>query len=582
MTGNGRARYFFGPGDRAAIAERAGREFPEECAWWTESADRFLAGYVKLPTSFAPDWTFIGKAPDWDWNRRHPEDMEFLWSLSRCYPLNDLARAWAVSGEDKYAAGWAAAIDGWIRSCPHRLEYENVSAANGKHPWRILEAGFRLFDAWPFGLAVLEGHPAITPELRARIRESAAEQAAFIRRWSPATWPRANHNHYLYEMSGLLFAGLFLLDDPELAAFATRELDRCIGTQFNADGGQIEACPSYHNGCVRRGLLDLRIARLNGIALSADWDGILRRAAGFSAIVSRPDGSSVPVGDSDSISPPSAFWFAAPDTASPRADIVLWGAAAILDDAPAAGTVRAGGEWLWYLGPGQAVPATGDPPALCSLLKETGFASFRDRWGADATGATVKWGANWMGHSHADLLSFEYYSRGRPVVVDPGRYEYNGTPRRRALKMAAAHSCALPEGHDQAVYIDSWKWAETADCAVESWEEEADRIRLAARLTAKGWRHRRTFTFTPADGRLVIEDELELSGSAAGFAVTRFPLAAPEVPGAIACIAGGAERTVEEIEISPRYGVLQESRAVVYRFPFRDGKARASFEIRPD
>jgi len=574
-------RYFFSDGERTAIAERCRREFPEEAAWWVESANRFLDGFVKLPTSFASEWTSIGRAPGWDWTAKHPDDVEFRWSLSRCYPLNDLARAWAVTGDDRYAEAWAEAVSRWIETCPHKPKYEDVKTANGYTPWRILECGFRLFDTWPFGLRMLSGHPAVTPALVERIRKSVAEQAAYIRRWSPATWPRADHNHYLYEMTGLPFAGMFILEDDELAGFAVRELGRCIGTQFNADGGQIEACPSYHNGCLRRGLLNLRIAELNGIELPGPWRDILRRAAVFSACVSRPDGSSVPVGDSDSISPVSGFWFAAPDTASPRSDVVLWGACSVLSDPVIARFGRPGAEWLWYLGPGATAPApAGDLPP-CSLFRDTGFAVLRDGWSPRSTGAVVKWGANWMGHSHADLMSFEYYARGVPAVVDPGRYEYNGTERRRRLKMAAAHSCALPEGLDQAVYVNSWSWSDRSGCAVEEWDPAAAGARFSARVRAKGWSHIRSFVFSPADGRLKIEDELELSGASAPAAVVRFPLDTPDAPVGIRCVSGDAVRSEERAEISPRYGVVRDSKAVVFRFPFRDGRARAAFELKP-
>jgi len=50
---------------------------------------------------------------------------------------------------------------------------------------------------------------------------------------------------------------------------ALRELERCAMAQLTEDGGQIEGCPSYHNGCVYWFCFAWQIARAqHGLSLS--------------------------------------------------------------------------------------------------------------------------------------------------------------------------------------------------------------------------------------------------------------------------------------------------------------------------
>jgi hypothetical protein len=54
------------------------------------------------------------------------------------------------------------------------------------------------------------------------------------------------------------------------------------------------------------------------------------------------------------------------------------------------------------------------------------------------------------GHAHNDQLSFELYISGEPVLVDPGAYNYTALPEKRNLfRSTAMHNTAYPQGAEQ-------------------------------------------------------------------------------------------------------------------------------------
>jgi len=63
-------------------------------------------------------------------------------------------------------------------------------------------------------------------------------------------------------------------------------------------------------------------------------------------------------------------------------------------------------------------------------------------------------------HGHADALSLTLSVNGRPVIVDPGTYRYNGDPEfRRYFKGTRAHNTVNVDGLDQAVQETGFIWS---------------------------------------------------------------------------------------------------------------------------
>jgi len=62
-------------------------------------------------------------------------------------------------------------------------------------------------------------------------------------------------------------------------------------------------------------------------------------------------------------------------------------------------------------------------------------------------------------HGHADALSITLSVAGRPILVDPGTFRYNGDPDfRRYFKATQAHSTVTVDGEDQAVQETGFIW----------------------------------------------------------------------------------------------------------------------------
>lgn len=63
-------------------------------------------------------------------------------------------------------------------------------------------------------------------------------------------------------------------------------------------------------------------------------------------------------------------------------------------------------------------------------------------------------------HGHADALSITLAVGGRPMLVDPGTYRYNGAPEwRKYFKGTRAHNTVMVDGEDQAVQETGFIWS---------------------------------------------------------------------------------------------------------------------------
>ena len=118
-------------------------------------------------------------------------------------------------------------------------------------------------------------------------------------------------------------------------------------------------------------------------------------------------------------------------------------------------------------------------------------------------------------HAHADVLSFVLWADGRPVLIDPGTFQYTG-PWRDHFRSTAAHSTVEVDGLDQCEFWGDFRAARTPRVSVAPPEGVAGATLVNAahdgyRRLADPVIHRRTFAWIPGDG-IVVVDRLECGG----------------------------------------------------------------------
>lgn len=252
--------------------------------------------------------------------------------------------------------------------------------------------------------------------LDARARASAAEQAHWLSR------NLERHilaNHYLENLKALVFAGALLKDAraPRWLERGQRGLQAELAEQFLPDGGHYERSPSYHCLLVD-GLLDvLELDRAVPGRLASQLVAAVRhravRGLELLAAIELP-GDRYPL-----------FNDSALDSA-PR---------------PSALYARARQLGLRWTGASEnrlvALPGFG----VFGLHTET------------QTALSIKAGPvgpdYQPGHTHCDLLSYEWLVEGQPVIVDTGVYQYQPGEMRRYVRSTAAHNTVAVAGAEQ-------------------------------------------------------------------------------------------------------------------------------------
>lgn len=466
--------------------------FGDEIQWRRDP----ISGYVS-PLIYHGDVELI---------RDDGSDARVLWELNRLGHFLTLGRAYAVSGDEKFATEFFKQIQSWSDQNPY-----------GKGPnWHCaMEVALRAINLLS-SFELFRQSQQLTAESLSHLLALLDQHGTYIRNNLEFSY-LATSNHYFSDVVGLLWLGIML---PELRyanewrEFGFREMLREIDKQILPDGSDFESSTGYHRFVLELVLYSFILCRANEIQISENYWQTLRRMLEYVRCYIRPDGLAPLIGDTDGGQVLPIRQRAAND----HAYVLRAGAVAFND--PLLKSGDASEELLWLFG-GTGLSAV---EALSGNAQGPESASFPDAGlhilrhddlylcfnasdvGLDGRGS----------HAHNDVLSVEVSACGRAFLVDPGTFVYTGDlSSRQKFRSTAFHSTVQVDDAEQnTINIDvPFVIGNEAGPVVTFWETglEFDRVtaehsgyrRLQNPLT-----HRRAVTFNKKDRWWLIDDEL--------------------------------------------------------------------------
>lgn len=434
-----------------------------------EQANQFMDGMMVLCGTMGKPY-FVGNPPKWSENPLN--DNEFVWQLNRMEHWKILIQAFYLTGEIKYADQVLYELENWIDTCSPLeivLDYKTAKARFASvHPWRSLEVGIRPHRSWNYCLEMLSCLPEFRMELFEKMVISLHEHGKILYQVCPIIWPEADHNHYLTECLGLLeISGMlpFLKDSQVWETHALTQMERCARQQVTSGGGQIEGCPTYHNECLHWLVYSLKLSIKYSVFFSKEYKDLVDTMFLYSLYSSRPDGTSVPWGDSD-VQP--YVYEAAFHTYAATGGIwpLTHCAAAFSKEA----LIQEFYKNIWELD---------EPEKLYALIQEKEFGKNENlpstlHWDHDLKQVMLRtgWHRNaasvffacrsplYNDHAHIDPNGFDYYNQGFPILVDAGRYNYQEGPDRKLFKGGTYHNTVLINQEDAFEYRGTWEYGE--------------------------------------------------------------------------------------------------------------------------
>lgn len=448
--------------DKAAYIKA---HMPDHVRETIANAELAYQGMIVLPgTGGARE--FVGNPPNW-LERRH-NDNEYLWQLNRMTHWQDLLEAYSLTKDAKYGRKVIDEMLDWIETVPipDDLLDKPIGYFSQCHPLRALELGIRAYKIWPLVLEHLGHSELFTETVLERYLTAVYKQIKVLRNVSPQLWPKADHNHYLMELLGILTTALYfpeLNEAEEWKTFAIDGIEKCSVAQLTEDGGQIEGCPSYHNGCMFWFGLAVVLANRFHFQFSPEYMERFRKNLDYSIYSLRPTGKCVPVGDS--YANPLAVmsgvygYFALKD--------ISWlGLATNLIDVNE--VEREASKHVW-----RALDVRQFIEELYSLRgrqfvldKATTFwnrtlhqAIIRSGWDSKALSFLFTCKSPIQNaHAHIDLMSFDFTALGKDMICDPGFFCYREDEDRKQFKSSNYHSTLLIDERDHFEYIHSFEF----------------------------------------------------------------------------------------------------------------------------
>ena len=504
------------PFETAQLLERAVRITDEHC--WP------LLGYGEKQFGERINWLVDPlSGAQWSQEEYHADvqlfrgdgsDARVLWEVNRLAHLVTLARAFAVTNDERYASEIFGELAAWREQNP---------LGRGANWACAMEVALRAMNL----LAVFEllrRSPQLNEERLASFLQTFDQHGAHIRRNLEFSY-LSTSNHYLSDVTGLFWLGVML---PELAAaeewraFGLREILREMDKQVLADGADSEASTGYHRLVLELFLYSFILARANQIEIGEQYWHKLRAMLSYVRAYLRPHGGAPLIGDTDSGQVLPFVRRSADD----HAYVLALGAVVFNEPRfkPATPDAALPEEVLWVFGEEgvrafQSLPETNEETGS-EAFKDAGTYILRDHdlyllFNASGNGLMGR-----GSHGHNDALSLEVSACGTSFIIDPGTYVYSADLRERHLfRSTASHSTVEVDGVEQNTTETSLPFVigDEAHPRVLRWETGPERDIIVAehdgyKRLAAGVTHRREVRFLKDERLWIVEDSLSGTG----------------------------------------------------------------------
>ena len=352
--------------------------------------------------------------PHIDWSADPNHYREWTYSINRFYHWRTLTAAYWQSGDERYAREFCDQLVDWVRKNP----VPRNTSGNGSYTWRTIECGIRQSTTWPDCLYQVLGSRSFTPEVAAVMTKSMVEHARHLMRW-----PSRSNNWLTMESNGLGTLGILLPEFSEAAQWRQTAMARQyaeLDNQVYPDGAQMELTTGYHQVSLSNFLGLARTAKLNDVAIPGDYYNKLRRMFEYNLWVQMPDNRTPALNDGSLVDVRESMHTAWELYGDP---VFRWSA-----------TGRREGQ----------APA---PPS--HYFPYAGQMVMRSGWAADANYLLIDAGPYGRAHQHEDKLSIVVHALGKSLILDPGNYDYDGSPWRLYTIDTPSHNTVMVDGQSQ-------------------------------------------------------------------------------------------------------------------------------------
>jgi hypothetical protein len=437
-------------------------------------------------------------------------DFKYFWELSRFQHLITLAKAYYLTGLEKYAKETANQIKTFIEQSPYFL------GVNWIMP---MEASIRLISlSWI--TMFLKKYLRDDKETCSNIEYLICSHTDYVSR-NFSLFSSAN-NHLVAEAAGVFIASTCFPFFPKAEEYGRKTykiLCQEITNQFYADGVNKEQTTHYHIACYNCFLLAGLLGRANGFDFPLEYWQTLKNAAGFVCAMATDDNHLPNIGDSD-----DGRTVVLSETDNNKVQSLLATAAVIFDRGDFKAKAKDFDEMsFWLLGRGGiekfkllsgAADRSNQPVRFDKggyyIFEATQPVPFKLIFDSGPLGF-----GSIAAHGHADALSFVLYVNRREFFIDPGTYTFIAKdPFRNYFRSTAAHNTLVVDGLEQSEMAGPFLWTKKAQSFVEEFITNEHHNRIVARHNGYSRLsdpvvHRRVMDIDKKLAIITIEDRIE-------------------------------------------------------------------------
>jgi hypothetical protein len=468
--------FFFSAEDLARLTALLREHLGGEAEKIVTDADRIcshrfrLLGYDNLNYGAEIDWhldVVHGKrAPLKPWfkipflNFSEVGDHKVTWELNRHQHLVTLAKAWALTHEEKYAAELLGQWYAWRLANPYPVGINWASS---------LEVAFRSLS-WLWARCLLSDCSAVPVNFELDLLQALAVNGSYIENYLSTYF--SPNTHLLGEAVALFFIGTLCPQIPAAARWRNRgwgivlqEAER----QVRRDGVYFEQSLYYHVYALDFFLHARILAARNQIEIPKSFDAILGRMLNVLLAVSQA-GPPNSFGDDDG----GRVFDPGRNRSEHLTDPLAIGAILFdRDDLKSAASLTEESLWLFGQQAVSSLAGISTRRLLRPVCFEAGgiyVMAGSERCSQQMVIDAGPMGAGRSGHGHADALGVTVSLDGRRWLVDSGTFCYVATDNERErLRGTGRHNTLRVDGLDQAVPKGSFAWSSLPSVSAERW-----------------------------------------------------------------------------------------------------------------